>query len=864
MIVLGASSSTLAQGPCSQLFISEYVEGNFNNKAIELYNPASVEVDLSQYRIVRFANGSTDAAEDQVQPFLPGTFIPPMGTYVISINLTDPNGTGQLIPIDSQLQALADTLVSNCQVGPGLNRAMCFNGDDALALQRFVNGNWVMVDIFGCIGEQPLNSTGTTTPTAGWTNIPPYSSMPNDYDASIPYSNRYWTVNKTLIRKPTIKRGVSLNPGPESFNPSVEWDSLPQNTFDSLGSHTCECVQQQTPGVIENESVQQCNQNTVNLSFTVLPGIGFGNVSFQWYVANGWVECPTGGSTDGWQPIPGANSSSANFTPPGIGLYTLACLVTPDEATGLAPEWAIGCKLVETSSLTAQTISGNPNIIPFLVYNYSVSETSGNSYSWTINGGSIINGQNSYQANVVWNAEGPYSIELIESDGICTVSSSFAVVNSNCDLMTFANPIGSTSFCYGDSSIIVATSTGFVTYQWLLNGEELIGETNDTLIAFESGNYQVIASQNSNCSAISLPISITERPQLIPPVISIDGLPNECDSQPITLTAIGDFTFYVWNTGSGGESIEVNSSGTYYVTGFVSEDLVFCDAISDPVEVNLSLLPPVDICVVSVDSISGRNIIVWEKPLTTAIDSFVVFRETPVANMYQAIGNQPYEALSTFVDPVANPLEQASRYKLGIVDTCGVLSLTSPHHKTIHLTLNLGVGGTVNLIWSGYEGVNFPSYVIYRGTSPDQLTELVTIQSNLNSYTDLNPPSGTVYYQIGIQVAGCNPTAFGFEQSRSNLSNTSATGLNGLSQGLVKVYPNPAHDFLIIQCEKQLSNAQLYLKLFNTLGQLTYSSKLNYEFEKVDVKSMELNGIYLVQLYNEKNDLIFQQKIFID
>jgi predicted extracellular nuclease len=39
------SFSLIAQD-CSELFISEYVEGSSNNKAIEIYNPTSSSVDL--------------------------------------------------------------------------------------------------------------------------------------------------------------------------------------------------------------------------------------------------------------------------------------------------------------------------------------------------------------------------------------------------------------------------------------------------------------------------------------------------------------------------------------------------------------------------------------------------------------------------------------------------------------------------------------------------------------------------------------------------------------------------------------------------------------------------------------------------
>lgn len=42
---------------CSDLFISEYVEGWSNNKALEIYNPTSSTIDLSEYMVIRFPSG---------------------------------------------------------------------------------------------------------------------------------------------------------------------------------------------------------------------------------------------------------------------------------------------------------------------------------------------------------------------------------------------------------------------------------------------------------------------------------------------------------------------------------------------------------------------------------------------------------------------------------------------------------------------------------------------------------------------------------------------------------------------------------------------------------------------------------------
>ena len=48
---------------CSDLFISEYVEGPGNNNAIEIYNPTNGTIDLQGYIINRYSNGSSSGPE---------------------------------------------------------------------------------------------------------------------------------------------------------------------------------------------------------------------------------------------------------------------------------------------------------------------------------------------------------------------------------------------------------------------------------------------------------------------------------------------------------------------------------------------------------------------------------------------------------------------------------------------------------------------------------------------------------------------------------------------------------------------------------------------------------------------------------
>ena len=86
-ILFGAftfSQAANAQG-CDKLFISEYIEGWGNNKALELYNPTDNGVDLSDYRIERYSNGATAAADNQK---LTLSGIMPPNTVIVIVSWT--------------------------------------------------------------------------------------------------------------------------------------------------------------------------------------------------------------------------------------------------------------------------------------------------------------------------------------------------------------------------------------------------------------------------------------------------------------------------------------------------------------------------------------------------------------------------------------------------------------------------------------------------------------------------------------------------------------------------------------------------------------------------------------------------------
>ncbi|WHI52074.1 ExeM/NucH family extracellular endonuclease [Microbulbifer sp. MLAF003] len=163
----------------NDLIISEYIEGSGNNKALEIYNGTGAAVDLGNYSIQLFFNGSDSAA--------------------VNITLSGTLGDDEVFVLahgssDAAMLDVADQIYSG-----GL-----FNGDDAVALAG-PNG---FVDVIGQIGTDPGSQWGNSS---------------------------VGTQNQTLIRNLDVVSGRT--DGNSAFNPAQEWSSVGQNNFGHLGWH---------------------------------------------------------------------------------------------------------------------------------------------------------------------------------------------------------------------------------------------------------------------------------------------------------------------------------------------------------------------------------------------------------------------------------------------------------------------------------------------------------------------------------------------------------------------------------------------------------------------------------------------------
>jgi endonuclease I len=166
----------------ANVLITEYVEGGGNNKALEISNLGSADVDLAAqgYKLELYANGKT---ENPNVKLLQGLLIP--GSSIVVYN-----------------QAATDAFKKSAPQGISDTSATYFNGDDAIIL---LNDTGV-VDSFGQLGTDPGSFWGT---------------------------GDLATKDHTLRRKASITQGDSTTD--DAFDPSTEWLGFAKDTADGLG-----------------------------------------------------------------------------------------------------------------------------------------------------------------------------------------------------------------------------------------------------------------------------------------------------------------------------------------------------------------------------------------------------------------------------------------------------------------------------------------------------------------------------------------------------------------------------------------------------------------------------------------------------
>lgn len=458
---------------------------------------------------------------------------------------------------------------------------------------------------------------------------------------------------------------------------------------------------------------------------------------------------------------------------------------------------------------------------------------------------------------------GNYQVWVTGDNG-CLVSKTFNLVNPPEFTVDYQEQ--SPTCGQSDGALeLTSSNNGAPPYSFEWNN----GATTQDLSGINPDYYEVTVTDAQNCKAEkSFNVNFDGAP-----VASLDrirnstcGLSNgkiDVSISPITGEEISSI---VWSNGASTEDISGLVPDAYECVISQSNG---CDAIYEW-EVGTSNLAKPEICIVSVDTTTNTNLIVWEKEINNPhdIEYYKIYRETAEAHNYKLIDTVHHSNISVFNDVVASPANRSWRYRISAVNSCGVESAPSRSHKTIHLVTNED-GSDVTVTWDNYEGFTYNNYSLLRYTDDfgwEVLDPNIPFAS-IPSYVDTPPSFNGLDYMIEVNPpSGLCTATFGkaqdYNSSRSNKPTSAFIPGDGTGDPnnstdsfeneafSVTVYPNPSEGTFVIDLNHIYSNANLNMEVSDLNGKVIQNGAIQNGINEIQLEDIRV-GMYFIKLYDE-------------
>ncbi|MBN2669156.1 MAG: immunoglobulin domain-containing protein [Bacteroidales bacterium] len=288
---------------------------------------------------------------------------------------------------------------------------------------------------------------------------------------------------------------------------------------------------------------------------------GYG-LSYRWQVNNGggWVNLNNGGYYSN------VNSPSLNITYAGTSLdgYLYRCMVS-SSCSGTSYSYSAELTVASSPDITVYSSNGNDfcegQTTDLWITGGSVEYI----YQWKRNYSAIIGGTNDEYSTA---QSGIYSIYAENAIG-CSYESDPITINVHALPNATVSVIGNSTFCEGAYAELLVPSGNGYSYQWMEQNSPIIGATDNTFIATESGIYNVSVTNTFGCSSNSSTTQITVNPL---PEINITPIGNVaiCYGEEEALTAdLNTDYIYQWKynniniSGANNNTYSVSESGLY-------------------------------------------------------------------------------------------------------------------------------------------------------------------------------------------------------------------------------------------------------------------------------------------------------------
>ncbi len=451
---------------------------------------------------------------------------------------------------------------------------------------------------------------------------------------------------------------------------------------------------------------------------------------------------------------------------------------------------------------------------------------------------------------------GTYSVTISNATG-CQIIRNFEITEPNA-LLLFTTPVKPT--CGNSNGQIMANVAGGVTpYSFAWSS----GQTVSPLNNIPSGSYTVIVTDANGCT-LQRTIDLSDQGA---PIVTATTHNSDCGESngAIGILATADpatflsATDYLWSNGDITTNPLALSAGEYTVKvkSAANGSGFNCYTYKTfTIENNGPKLQ--DICVVTVDTATSTNILVWQKVDTAGISHYNIYRETANSGQFFLIDTVHFTNLSEYHDLVANAYSGSWRYRIASVNECGVEGPLSPTHKTLVLHGHISTtAGTHNVYWDDYEGTsNVQEYIVWRHTNTGGWNQLApTVPIGVSVFQDNLPvdTTGLDYFVETLLAAPCTSAkSRNFNSTRSNRDKGAFSIIEGNTNNIqtinfenLQVYPNPTTGELIVS-SNEIFNANL--TIFDIRGAIVFATKILTN-NSTNIQLSELNaGYYFMRI----------------
>ena len=519
---------------------------------------------------------------------------------------------------------------------------------------------------------------------------------------------------------------------------------------------------------------------------------------------------PTG-YTKNW--FNGSTADSVIFVPATTGFYTVSAnngvnfyidtiyiTVNPSPSATVSPT---GTTLFCAPSTLLLTATTNATGVTYLWYNNNNPITTATSSTYTAT------------------SAGNYTVKITSTDGCATISPASVLLSGT--LTASITATGSTSICAGGTVLLSANTGNNYTYQWYQNGVAIAGATSSTYAATASGNYSVSIVVGT-CNAASNIIAVSVNTASNAPIVNVtaSGSTTICTGASLVLTTNTGINYsYQWQLN--GVAISGATQNSYTVTAGGSYTVLVtngaCNTTSSAVIVTqladvapIAKITPAS----STDFCAGNNVALlantgsnyfyewyYNNNLIAGASSSIYNASLPGAYKVKITSNV-CTGTSLITTLTQHPLPVPT-----IAYASGLLSITNPGFNSYQWYLN---GQMV----SGAYGISY--YPVQNGVYTMQVTD----QWNCTGVSN------------GILI--------------ENFTGVANTNFNNQ----IVISPNPAHDQIQIM---GINNP--LVKIYNALGQEVIKVA-NQALVSIAALS---NGIYMVHVFDEHNNLVQAQKL---